>query len=234
MGLMPLPSTLGPFDWGVMPILRVGPDGGHYDAWGVASLLLKEQEARLAADGIVTPWPPGDRRDHEGSLWTPAVDLDLGGATTSALFEVRAFVPFRPVWSVADARSEARLMRGTVLRLETVGEDRSWERLGSNAWSIEPSDLGVGFIHSALENRWGGPPLLADALIVPLDHPIVGDSASADRLVTDLQDITRAFRIRIGQPADGACAGPGTAQEGRLLPIDVVVPDGVTRTMELT
>ena len=178
MGLMPLPSTLGPFDWGIMAI-------GRHDISGVAGLLLREQVARLAADGIVPrdrlgqessmPW---DRSGMEGSRWTPAVDLDLGAPTVSALPEVRAFVPFRPVWSVADARSETRLMRGTVLRLEAVGWDRAWERLGSNAWAGDPTTLGVGFIHSALEDRWGGPPLLADALIVPLDHPIVGDSSA--------------------------------------------------------
>ena len=148
---------------------------------------------------------PWDRSGLEGSLWTPAVDLDLGAPTVSTLPEVRAFVPFRPAWSVADARSETRLMRGTVLRLEAVGWDRAWERLGSNAWSGDPTTTGVGFIHSALEDRWGGPPLLADALIVPLDHPIVGDSSRADRLVADLQDITRTFRVRIGQPAGGEC-----------------------------
>ena len=80
--------------------------------------------------------------------------------------------------------------------------------MGTNAWSIDPSGLGVSFLHSALEGRWGGAAMLADRLIVPLDHAIVGDDDRADRLVRDLQDITRAFRSANGLPPEGVPSPP--------------------------
>ena len=187
-----LPSTLQPFDWNVMR-------SGTSRYWSLAWSLLAEQLARLATDGII----PHDRRDQGGSLWTPAVDLALGDRSSRTWFEEDAFVPARFVGSVAAAGDEARLSRGTTLRLEAVREDRSWEGAGTNFWSIGESDLGVGFIHSALEGRWGGAAVLADGLLVTLDHPIVGDFARADRLVADLQAITRAFRVANGLPAEG-------------------------------
>jgi hypothetical protein len=174
--------------------------------WLLGWALLTEQLARMAADGIV----PLDRFGTEGSMWTPAVDLALGESGAFTWFDAGVFVPARSVGSIAAAESGARLARGMVLRLEAVREDRTWEGMGTNFWSIDDSDLGVRFIHSALEGRWGGAAVLADGLIVPLGHPLVGDSARADRLVVDLQTITRAFRAANGLPAGGE--DPSAAQ----------------------
>lgn len=91
-------------------------------------------------------------------------------------------------------------MRGTVLRFEAGLPGFTSEGLGLHAWSLDPALLGVGFVPSALEGRWGGAALLADLLIVRAGHPILRDDARADRLVRDLQDITRAFRAENGLP----------------------------------
>jgi hypothetical protein len=200
MGTTALPSTLGPFDWNVM---RSGTD--RY--WTLAWAMLAEQRARLAADEIV----PRDRFGEEGSLWTPAVDLSLSEPTTFTWFDEGVFVPARRIVAIAAAGVPERLCRGEVLRLEAVRVDRYWEGMGTNFWSVDGGRLGVGFIHSALEGRWGGAAVLADGLIVPVGHPIVGDAARADRLVADLQTITRAFRAANGLPADGEAASNGPA-----------------------
>jgi len=172
---------------------------GTWRYWQLCGKLLGKQLDRLADDGI----RPHDRFGEEGSHWTPAVDLALGDPDDWAYPENRRFVPARSVWSVAHGRAKARLRCGSILRLEAVCPDPHVEALGTNFWSIDRADLGVSFIHSALEGRWGGAASLADNLIVPTDHPLVGDLARADRLVLDLQEITRAFRVANGLPADG-------------------------------
>lgn len=123
----PLPSTLGPFDWSVMP-------SGTDRCWRLSWALLAEQVARLAIDAIVPPrWPPRSRR----------LSLD----------PVRA----------------SRCRRGV-----------------------------DNYLDSALEGWWGGAAVLADHLIVSPDHPILSDDDRADRLVRDLQSITRRFREAAG------------------------------------
>ena len=203
-GSEPLPSTLGPFDWSVMP-------SGTDRYWRLAWALLAEQTGRLAHDGIA---PRDEHSVEAGTCWTPAVDLALGDASSFAWFDAEQFVPARPVWAVAAGNAAERLRRGTVLRLESVLPDRYHEGMGVNAWSVDTADLDVPFLHSALEGRWGGAAVLADRLIVPLDHPIVGDDKRADGLVRDLQDITRAFRDANGLPPDGDSPSPAAAPSG--------------------
>jgi hypothetical protein len=193
MNTEPLPSTLAPFDWSARP----SGDPGY---WELGWELLAEQEARLAEDGII----PHDRFGQEGTAWTPAVDLCLTLANTNTMFTEGEYVPARHVYSIAKADSEGRLLRGTPLRLESVQPDRYWDAMGTNFWSVDDSDLDVRFIHTALEGRWGPPAVLADGLIVPIDHPIVGDDERADRLVRDLKAITFAFRAAHGLPAGGS------------------------------
>jgi hypothetical protein len=166
--------------------------------WELAWALLAEQTERLAIDGIVVP-----RDGYRVGPGTPAVDLEVGEPSTFAWFGAEQYVPARDVWAIASGEALGRLLRGTVLHLVGLFPDPYYEGLGLNAWSADPALLGVPFLHSALEGRWGGAAVLADQLIVPLDHPIVGDDARADRLVRDLQDITRAFREANGLPRDG-------------------------------
>jgi hypothetical protein len=187
-----LPSTLPPFDWDVTR-------SGSRVYWTLSRALLSEQLARLATDHIA----PLQRYGGEGSLWTPAVDLALGKPSGFTWFDEDRFVPARSVRAIAAGEHGARLRRGQVLRLQAVRRDPYHEARGTNFWSIDDSDIGVDFIHSALEEHWGGEALLADALIVPLGHSILGDPLRADRLVVDLQTITRAFRAANGLPADG-------------------------------
>ena len=197
MGLEPLPSTLGPFDWSVMP-------SGTDRYWRLAWALLAEQTARLATDGIV----PQDHRSGKGSRWTPAVDLALDEPSTFAVGDAEQFVPARLMGAVAAGNGAGRLLRGTVLRFEGSVIDRVVDGIGVDVWSVDETDWGVPFLRSAFEGRWGGAPALANLLIVPLDHPIVGDDDRADRLVRDLQDITRAVRRANGLPADGGFPSP--------------------------
>jgi hypothetical protein len=197
MGLERLPSTIVSFEWGVMP-------SGTERYWRLAWALLAEQTARLAIDGIV----PQDYRSGEGSRWAPAVDLALGEVSTFGWTGGEEFVPGRSVWGIASSGCAARLVRGTVLRLAAVIPDSHLGGLGTNFWSVEGTELGVRFIHSALEGRWGGAAVLADQLIVPIDHPIVGDGDRAEDLVRDLQDITRAFRVANDLPAEGRSPSP--------------------------
>jgi hypothetical protein len=186
-------ATTVPFDWRATPS---GSDAGH---WPLTWELLGEQLARLALEEIV----PRDRFDDEGTFWAPAVDLDLSGVNVRTWFEEDQFVPARQIWGIASAGSQARLLPGSILRLESVREDRYWEGMGTNFWSIDEPGLGVVYLHSALEGRWGGPAVLADALLVPADHPFLGDAERAERLVRDLQSITRQFRAAHGLPANG-------------------------------
>ena len=198
---LPLPSTLGSFDWKAMPWSPSGTD--RY--WQLAWALLREQMERLALDGIA--W----RDEHfgePGAPWTPAVDLALGDRSTVVWLGGERFTPARDVRAIAAGAVGKRILRGTVVRLRDVIPDGSWEGLGTNYWSIDDAELGVPFLQSALEGRWGGAAMLADALIVPVDHPIVGDDVRADRLVLDLQDITRAFRVAHRLPAEGESASP--------------------------
>lgn len=191
--MKPLPSTLEPFDWDVMP-------SGTKRYWDLAWALLARQVARLAVDGIV---PRDDHRVELGTFWTPAVDLELGDPSTSVLSYLKRFVPERDVLRVASAGSRVRLPAGSQLRLLDCVPDIYYEGMGVNVWSIDDAGLGVPFLHSALEGRWGGAALLADHLIVPRDHPIAGDDDRADRLVRDLQAIIRTFREANGLPAEG-------------------------------
>ncbi len=187
-----------PFDWTALP-------AGATAFWETGGALFREQKARLAVDGI----EPVDRSDGEGSLWTPAVDFDLDEKVTGGLVDGgKSFMPARETWRIASASSPALLLRGTILRLEAVIPDRFLEGLGTNFWSTEDASLDVRYIHSALEGRWGPAALLADGLIVPIDHPIVGNDERAERLVRDLQQITRDFRSKNGLPADGGHARP--------------------------
>jgi hypothetical protein len=197
----PLPATTIPFDWNAMA-------SGTSRYWQLSWALLGEQVARLADDGIVRD----DRCDHPaphirytrtGTLWTPAVDLAVDGPSEFTWFEKGAFVPARSARSIADSRTPDRLQPGVVLRLESVQADPWYEGMGTNFWSVADDQFDVRYIHSAFEGRWGGTAVLADALIVPIDHPIVRDPGRADRLVRDLQEITRAFRVRAGLPAEG-------------------------------
>jgi hypothetical protein len=182
MNTEPLPSTLAPFDWNAAP-------SGSSGYWELGWELLAQMKVRFAKDGIF----PRDRSEI-GTIWTPAVDLALNPPSTLTWFTEGEYVPARSAVSIADAGSPGRLLRGTPLRLESVQDDRYWEGLGTNFWSVDDPDLDVGFIHSALEGRWGVTSVLADCLIVPIDHPIVGEDERADRLVRDLQAITVAFR----------------------------------------
>lgn len=191
MGLSPLPSTVGRFDWKAMR-------SGTIRYWQLGWALLAEQTKRLAVDGIV---PPVSFRD-DGSRWTPAVDLGLDYPSTSAWFD-EPYVPARDVLAIASSGLRGRLVRGTIIRLESSVLDRYLEGMGMNFWSVEGGELDVPFLRSALEGRWGPAAVLADGLIVPVDHPIVGDDERADRLVRDLQDITRTFRVANDLPADG-------------------------------
>ena len=186
MGMEPLPSTLGPFDWSVMP-------SGTDRYWRLSWALLAKQTARLALDGIV---PRHDRSREVGIRWTPALDLALGKPSTRNWFGER-YTPARDVEAIA-AGVQSHILRGTVLRLAAVMPDFSWEGMGTNFWSVDEADLGAPFLRSALEGRWGGAAVLADQLVVPIDHPIVGNDERADRLVRDLQDITRTFRAASG------------------------------------
>jgi hypothetical protein len=198
MGLKPLASTLGPFDWEVMA-------SGNARYWQLAWDLLAEQRNRLALDAIATP---SCRMGDEGTCWTPAVDLALDDQSAFAVDDAVQFVPARLVGAVAAGDDPERLLRGTVLRLECCVIDRVVDGIGVNVWSVTEADLGVPFLRSAFEGRWGGAPALANLLIVPLDHPIVGDDERADRLVRDLQDITRAVREADGLAREGRFERP--------------------------
>lgn len=119
------------------------------------------------------------------------------------------------MWCVATGGTRARLVRGTALRFEAGQPGSTSEGLRLHARSLDPAALGVGFVHSALEGRWGGAAVLADLLIVRADHPILRDDARADRLVRDLRGITRAFRAENGLPEPD----PGASrQDARDLP----------------
>ena len=198
----PLPATLLPFDWRVVSASGKETPTAYWSlVWG----LLAEQDKRLREDGI----EPRDRFDERGTVWTASVDLDLTYPSDFAWHGGERFVPSRSVGAPATASSEARLMPGIPLRLEDAIPDRYYEGMGTNYWAFDPADatdLGVPWIHSALEGRWGGSAVLGDYLIVPIDHPIVGDAERADRLVRDLQEITRAFRVTAGLPAEGTLA----------------------------
>jgi hypothetical protein len=195
----PLPATLAPFGWDTTP-----SSPSRY--WPLTWALFAEMTKRLEVDGIVAD--PNDRCDpcvphaRAGTIWAPAVDLALDEPTDRTWFEAGQYVPGRSVRSIAEGRSPGRLLRGTLLRLEAVQPDRFLDGVGANFWSVPDASLDVGFIHSALEARWGGAARLADILIVPASHPFLGDDERADRLVRDLQEIARSFRIAAGLPAN--------------------------------
>jgi hypothetical protein len=201
------PSTTGAFDWDVHPAKQ-----SLY--WPLTWALLAEMKKRLKVDGIVPD--KDDRCDvrrsvrypRTGTLWTPALDLSLGAPSDFTWFEKGEYVPARSIYSIAEGAPDGRLLRGTVLRLEAVCDDRYGEGMGTNFWSLPEGGIDVALVHSALEGRWGGSAVLADALIVPIDHPFLGDDDRADRLVRDLQDVVRSFRITAGLPMDGRHPAP--------------------------
>lgn len=196
MSRAPLPSTLAPFDWEAAPS---GTDAYWQFTWD----LVAEQKERLAHYGIV----PRDPFGGEGTLWAPAVDLELGRVETGQ----EPYVAMRPIWGVATATTPAdpprwgflrktervRLFAGTPLRLVARIPDLTDTGLGANVWRLSRRRLGrAPFIHSAREGRWGGAAVLGDCLILPFEHPLLGNAARADRLVRDLQEITLSFRAR--------------------------------------
>ncbi len=137
------------------------------------------------------------------------MDLALGEPTTVVPTMVvkwlgdKPCTPARDVQAVAAGRPGGRLVRGTVLRLEVIVPCYHWEGIATLVWSARDAGLGVPFLHSGMVARWSHAALLANHLIVPVDHPIVGDDDRADLLVRDLQDVTRAFREANGLPPDG-------------------------------
>ena len=76
--------------------------------------------------------------------------------------------------------------RGTALRFEGSIPDQMHEELGSSFWSLPSGDdaarLGVRFLASAFEGRWGGAAHLGDHLIVPAGHPLLDDPSRSRQL----------------------------------------------------
>jgi hypothetical protein len=159
--------------------------------------MLVEQVEVIVQAGIEPLRPHGasERYSKVGTFWTPAVDLALGRISTFTVHDV-PYRPARDIVSIASGDDAERICSGTALRLEAALQ--ADEHLGTNYWSVVNDDLDVSYVQSALGGRWGGAACLADVLIVPIEHPIVGDTERADRLVRDLQAVTLGFRMANG------------------------------------
>ncbi len=101
-GLMPRSSTLAPFDGEAMP-------SGTDRYWRLTGALHSEQSRRLALDGIALR---EERSVEAGTPWTPAVDLEVGEATTRAWYGAERFVPAREVRAIAPGEGRGRRGRG--------------------------------------------------------------------------------------------------------------------------
>ncbi len=189
----PISSTIEPFDWEVVP-------SGTDLYWTLCWALLAKQLEVIADAGIEPLRPHGatERYSKVGTFWTPAVDLALGRISTFTVHDV-PYRPARDIVSITAGDAAERIHAGTALRLEAALQ--ADEHMGTNYWSVVNDDLDVSFVNSALGGRWGGAACLADGLIVPIEHPIVGDRKRADRLVRDLQAVTRSFRTANGLSA---------------------------------
>jgi len=204
MGLEPLQSTVAPFEWSVMHQVEAHPSprSTWTSNWAAGRELLERQRNYLLGSGLDLMELERQRfADAKFVEWTPLVDLALGRPDTTAWHSGRPYIPARSICSIAEGGTPGRLVRGTPLQYFEAQPDLSYEAMGNFVWSV--AGLDVPYIHSAMEGRWGGAALLADALIVPRDHPWVGDDAQADKLVLNLREIVLDFRRVNGLQLDG-------------------------------
>jgi hypothetical protein len=193
MPLDPLPSTVAPFEWSVMHLVEGDGAGSRWTSnWAAAWELLELQRTYLSDYGLELIELSKIRGAEQPMEWAPLVDLTLGTIYTDGWYRDKTYSPERSVDSIASGSSSLRLSRGTALRFVVARPDHMWEGMGDFVWSVVGSD--VPYLRTAMEGRWGGAALLADALIVPHEHPWVGDEARADELVRGLQTVVTTFR----------------------------------------
>jgi hypothetical protein len=172
-----LHATLTPFEWSL-------PESGDVRS---SADLVRRYLLLLKSVGVEAVW--GSR--EAGRLWTPLVDLSLGPLVTKPwiVWEPEAFFPARWLPRVAAGTDIPVLPRGTVMRFERHCMNPALLGWDSLIWSMAESRLDVHFVWSADDLNGGSNGVLANQVIVPIEHPLVGDDEVANRLVRDLQAI---------------------------------------------
>ena len=141
-----------------------------------------------------------DRNDHgspTGAAWAPVVDLRLGGeVTTDSGADPDGPSPYRMVQGFSDREGNGPILRaGTRLEFAAATYDTTYLGFGSNYWRLlEGPSGGTEYVVTAGEWRWGSECRLFDALMVPIDEPLLTDPAAVRRLMDDLYAIVEDVR----------------------------------------